>query len=38
VSISQHLFQLFTLRRGLPLRQDDFLDRTEALQAAGLSE
>jgi ketosteroid isomerase-like protein len=38
VSISQPLFQLFTLRRGLPLRQDDFLDRAEALEAVGLSE
>jgi ketosteroid isomerase-like protein len=38
VSISQPLFQLFTLRRGLPLRQDDFLDSAEALQALGPSE
>jgi hypothetical protein len=38
VSISQPLFQLFTLRRGLVVRQDDFQDGAEALEAAGLSE
>ena len=38
VSISQPLYQLFTLRRGLVVRQDDFQDRAEALKAAGLSE
>jgi ketosteroid isomerase-like protein len=38
VPFSQQLFQLFTLRRGLIVRQDDFLDRDEALEAAGLSE
>jgi ketosteroid isomerase-like protein len=38
VSISQPLFQLFTVRRGLAHRQHDFLDRAEALEAAGLSE
>jgi len=38
VSISQPLFQLFTLREGLIVRQDDFLDRAEAFEAAGLSE
>jgi hypothetical protein len=38
VSISQPLFQLFTLARGLPHRQDDFLNRAEALKAAGLRE
>jgi hypothetical protein len=38
VSISQPHFQLFTLRRGLVVRQDDFQDRAEALEAAGLSE
>ncbi len=32
------LFQLFTLRRGLVVRQDDFQDRAEALEAVGLSE
>jgi ketosteroid isomerase-like protein len=38
VAISQPLFQLFTLRRGLAFRQHDFLDRAEAREAAGLSE
>jgi ketosteroid isomerase-like protein len=38
VSISQPLFQLFTLRRGLVVRQDDFQDRAEAFKAVGLSE
>jgi hypothetical protein len=32
------LFQLFTLREGLVVRQDDFQDRAEAFKAAGLSE
>jgi ketosteroid isomerase-like protein len=38
VAISQPLFQVFTLRQGLPFRQHDYLDRAEALEAAGLSE
>ena len=38
VSIRQHVFQLFTLRRGLVVRQDEFMDHAEALEAAGLSE
>jgi hypothetical protein len=38
VSTSQPHFQLYTLRRGLVIRQDDFLDRAQALEAAGLSE
>jgi hypothetical protein len=38
VSISQQGFQLATMRRGLVVRQDDFLDRAKALKAAGLSE
>jgi ketosteroid isomerase-like protein len=38
VSVSQPLFQLFTLRRGLVVRQDDFQDRAEALKAADRSE
>jgi ketosteroid isomerase-like protein len=38
VAVSESVFQLFTLRRGLVLRQEDFLDRSEALEAAGLSE
>ena len=36
VAISQKLYQLFTLRRGLVVRQDDFQDRVEALEAARL--
>ena len=36
VSVSERVFQLFTLRRGLVIRQEDFLDRSRALEAAGL--
>lgn len=36
LSTSQPHFQLFTLRRGLVVRQDDFRYRAEALKAAGL--
>jgi ketosteroid isomerase-like protein len=36
VSISQHLFQLYTLGRGLVVRQDDFQDHAEAIEAIGL--
>jgi len=38
VAVSQPVFQLFTLRAGLVLKQEDFLDRSEALEAAGLSD
>jgi hypothetical protein len=38
VGVSEPVFQLFTLRRGLVLRQEDFSDRSKALEAAGLSE
>jgi ketosteroid isomerase-like protein len=38
VSVSEPVFQLFTLRRGLVVRQEDFLDRSKALEAVGLSE
>jgi ketosteroid isomerase-like protein len=38
VAVNQKLFQLFTYRRGLIVRQDDFSDRARALEAAGLSE
>ena len=38
VSVGEPVFQLFTLRRGLVVRQDDFLDRSQALEAVGLSE
>ena len=38
VVVSEPVFQLFTLRDGLVIRQDDFLDRSEALQAARLPQ
>ncbi|HEX5956436.1 MAG TPA: nuclear transport factor 2 family protein [Solirubrobacterales bacterium] len=38
VGVSKPVFQLFTLRRGLVIRQEDFADRDQALEAAGLSE
>ncbi len=38
VSINQQNFQLMTFRRGLIIRQVDFQDRAQALEAAGLSE
>jgi ketosteroid isomerase-like protein len=38
VLVSQPLFQVFTLRRGLVIRQEDFADRDEALEAVELSE
>jgi hypothetical protein len=38
LSISQPLYQLFTLRRGMVTRQDDFQDRAKALEAVGLTE
>jgi SnoaL-like domain len=37
VGVSKPVFQLFTLRRGLVVRQEDFADRDQALEAAGLS-
>jgi len=37
VAVSAPVFQLFTLRRGFVLRQEDFLDRSEAAEAAQLS-
>ena len=37
-STSQSQFQVFTMRRGLVIRQDDFQDHAEALEAVGLSE
>jgi ketosteroid isomerase-like protein len=36
VAVSQPVFQLFSLRHGLVVRQEDFLDRSKALEAAGL--
>jgi ketosteroid isomerase-like protein len=38
VAVSESVFQLFTLRRGLVLRQEDFMERSEALAAAELRE
>jgi ketosteroid isomerase-like protein len=38
IALDQPLFQLLTLRRGLVIRQKDFADRDQALEAAGLSE
>ena len=38
VPVSGPLFQVYTLRRGLVIRQQDFDHREKALEAAGLSE
>ena len=38
VAVSQPVFQLFTFRRGMVISQQDFLDRAQALAAAGQSE
>jgi hypothetical protein len=38
VAVSRPVFQLFTFRRALVVRQEDFLDRSKALEAAGLRE
>jgi ketosteroid isomerase-like protein len=38
VAVSEPVFQLFKLRRGLVARQEDFLDHSKALEAAGLRE
>ena len=38
VAVSIPVYQLFTFQRGLVIRQEDFLDRAEALEAAGRSE
>ncbi len=35
VPFTQLLFQVFTFRRGLVIKQEDFADREEALEAAG---
>ena len=37
VAVSEPVFQLFTLRRGMVVRQEDFVDRSTALKAVGLS-
>jgi hypothetical protein len=34
VAVREPVFQLFTIRRGLVVRQEDFLDRSKALEAA----
>jgi SnoaL-like domain len=38
VAVSEPVFQLFTVRRGLVVRQQDFLDRSQALEAAASRE
>ena len=38
VAVSQQVFQLFEIRRGVSISQEDFTDHDEALQAAGLRE
>jgi ketosteroid isomerase-like protein len=38
VPVSQRVFSVYTFRRGLVVKQEDFGDREEALEAAGLSE
>jgi hypothetical protein len=36
IELDQLIFQLFTLNRGLVIRQKDFVEREQALEAAGL--
>jgi ketosteroid isomerase-like protein len=38
VAVSEPVFQLFTMRRGMVVRQEDFLNRARALAAAGVRE
>ena len=38
VALSEPIFQLFTFERGLVVRQEDFSDRSAALEAAGMRE
>jgi ketosteroid isomerase-like protein len=38
VAVREPVFQLFTLRRGMVIRQEDFLNRSKALEAAGLRD
>ena len=38
VPIDQPIFQVFTVRRGLVVKQEDFGEREEALEAVGLRE
>jgi ketosteroid isomerase-like protein len=37
IGLTEPVFQVFEMRRGLVVRQSDFLDRAEAMRAAGLS-
>jgi hypothetical protein len=36
--MSERVFQLYTIRRGLSISQQDFTNRGQALEAAGLRE
>jgi ketosteroid isomerase-like protein len=36
VGMSEQVFQLYKIRRGLSISQEDFTDRDQALEAAGL--
>jgi ketosteroid isomerase-like protein len=38
VPMSQQVFQLFNISQGLSISQEDFTDRDQALEAAGLSD
>ncbi|MEK6327261.1 MAG: nuclear transport factor 2 family protein [Actinomycetota bacterium] len=38
VAVSERVFQLFELRGGLVMKQEDFVDHSKALEAAGLKE
>jgi ketosteroid isomerase-like protein len=38
VPVSQQVFQVLETRRGLVIKIEDFTDRSEALEAAGLRE
>jgi ketosteroid isomerase-like protein len=38
IAFDQPLFQVVTLRRGLAIRQEEFVEREQALEAAGLRE
>ena len=38
IALDQVVFQLFTLNRGLVIRQKDFVEREQALEAAGLQK
>ena len=37
MAVSEPVFQLFKIRRGLSISQEDFTDRDQALEAAGLN-